>query len=190
MGNAANPPIGEKKWYLYLYQSMGGFLPSNPNPMICFVTKGMYRSSHQYPITWKKATKHILWEEPGKLIPIWYKYGCFCFTRFLYDGIIHHEEYTQVFHSIFHSMGEIGQIHPLGRTWEIGTQNFSKVWVFLFNQIPITWFASSQVHAQVFPSISHSTGKAKKLSYRKSLGNWYPYFCQSVSASFLSCPMV
>lgn len=163
-------------------------IKSQSNDLLCH--KGNVQVFPSISYNMEKATKHILWEEPGKLIPIWYKYGCFCFTRFLYDGIIHHEEYTQVFHSISHSMGEIGQIHPLGRTWEIGTQNFSKVWVFLFNQITITWFASSQVHAQVFPSISHSTGKAKKLSYRKSLGNWYPYFCQSVSASFLSCPMV
>ena len=93
--NTANPPIRDilGNWYPYFSESMCGSFPSDSHLMVCFITREMHRSSHQYPIALEKAAKSILWEEPRKLVPILFpKYRCFYPIRFLSYGALYHME--------------------------------------------------------------------------------------------------
>lgn len=93
--------------YSYFSQSMGDSFPSDSYPMVYFIPWKMLRSSHQYPISWGKTIKPILYKEPRKLVTIAFpKYGCFCSTRFLSYGMLHYMENTWAFPSISHRMGK------------------------------------------------------------------------------------
>ena len=78
---------------------------------------------------------------------------------------------------------KIQRIHPLGTSWETDTHTFPKVCVVLFHQIPILWFASSQGKCiGLLINIPQHWKRQQNPSYGKSLGNWYPYFSQSIGA--------
>ena len=81
----------------------------------------------------------------------------------------------------------------MGRAQEIGIHSFPKVWVLSFHQISILRYASSYGKYIGLPiNILCHWKRKQNPSYGKSLENWYPYFYQSVGASFPSdsYPMV
>ena len=101
----------------------------------------MRRFSNQCPIARKNAAKPILWGQPVKLTPILFpKYGCFHGT--LWYTSFHGN--TWVFSPISHSLRIYSKTHPLGRAWEISSQNSYFLWIVLFHQTPI--FITWEVH--------------------------------------------
>ena len=145
--------------YSYFSQSMGDSFPSDSYPMAYFIPWKMLRSSHQYPISWGKAIKPILYEEPRKLVPIVFpRYGCFCSTRFLSYGMLHYMENTWVFPSISHRMGKsTDQREPR----KLIPKFFRKYAWFSSIRFP-SYGLLHKGNTQVFPTISHSIGKGSK----------------------------
>ena len=123
----------------------------------------MSRSSHQYPIAPEKVTKPILWEEPGKLVPILFpKRGCFFFIRFLSYGILHHMENAWGFPSISHNIGKHSKTHPVETAWVLLSNFFPKYWWFSSIRLPSCRMFYRVGNAWLFQLISHSSGKCSK----------------------------
>ena len=80
--------------------------------------------------------------------------------------------------------GKMQQTHTSGRTQEMNTHTFSKVWVDFFHQIPILWFASS--HGECIGLLINTSQlwtRHQNPPYRKDLENQYLYFSQSMGGS-------
>ena len=73
--NVANTPIEEnlenchtscgksvENWYPYFSQSIGGSLPSDDHPVICFIAWEMHDFFNQFFIAWENSAKSIPWE--------------------------------------------------------------------------------------------------------------------------------
>ena len=104
---------------------MSAFFPSDSYPMVYFITWEMHGFPHRFPIAPEKATKHIVWTEPGKLVLIlFHNLSDFSSILFQSCGIFHDIGNAWVFYSISHSIGKCNKIHRVGSVWEIGTHTF------------------------------------------------------------------
>lgn len=68
-------------WFPHFSKIMGGSLPLDSHPVICFIAWEMHGCFNQFLIIWENAAKSILWQEPGIsiLLPI---YLSFCSNKF------------------------------------------------------------------------------------------------------------
>ena len=121
---------------------------------ILWFTRKKYRSSHQYPIAMKKSTKPILWEEPGKLVPILFpKYGCsfqsdfYCMIYFITWKL------NRTFHQ-YPIATENEAKHILwGEPGKLLSKLFPKYGWFssiIVDSLPILWYALSHENCMTF----------------------------------------
>lgn len=125
-------------------------------PILCFITREMYRFSHKYPIVLETATKLILWKKPGKLVNILFpsintSFLSDCYSMiYLITWEIHGSS-----HQYWIALGNAAKRILWGSAWETGIQimcdslpsDFYSVvcsiaWKMheLFNQFLIAWY--------------------------------------------------
>lgn len=88
--------------------------------------------------------------------------GAFLPIRFSSYSTLYHIGNTWVSPSISHSIGKCGEIHRIGRAWEIGTHFFPTYRYFSPIRLPSYDTLYHIGNTWLFPSVSNSTGKCSK----------------------------
>ena len=99
--------------------------------------------THKFPMVQEKVTIPIVWEEPGKLVLIFFPImGTFYPIQFPSYGIVHHVGNEWASPMMSHSTRKCNKTHRMGRTWGIGNHTFPEYGYFF-------WYTSS--HGKLFP---------------------------------------
>ena len=144
-----SPSYGRELEYRYPY-----FFPKywfsfswNSHPMALCATWDMLRFSCEFLTVLENATKPVLLQEPGILIPILLpSYSSFCSIEFPSYGILQTMDGTCVSTRISCSMVKFQRNAPI--IWEIPGILIpilsSNYWLFFFRQTPVSWNAKKR----------------------------------------------